>query len=139
VDPAPLARQLRGDWERVVVLNGEIRFSPTARSIDVHCHLHGASCKSDRKLPPLDAQGPKGRPVGRHLRWLASGRMVGQTAAEHKAELPAAGQAHTHAERAALRASFVAQSASCPLSRALLQLERPPDLLDVRGEPMVSP
>ena len=139
--PAPRVRALRGDWVRIFVTGGELRFSASARAMDAHCAKHGPSCKSDRTLPkPEDDDGgradTKGRPLGRHLLWLSLADTC-PTMADHKGLLADVGKPAHHGERERLRRQF--EVLEDPVVARILAAERKPNVLDVRGEPPISP
>ena len=56
---------------KIDVLGGHILFSQSAQSMDAHCATH-KNCKCDRSVAPTLGNN-KGRPLGRHLVWLAEG------------------------------------------------------------------
>ena len=127
--PAPRVRALRGDWVRV------------ARAMDAHCAKHGPSCKSDRTLPkPEDVDGgradTKGRPLGRHLLWLSLAHTC-PTMADHKGLLADVGKPAHHGERERLRLQF--EVLEDTVVARILAAERTPNVLDLRGEPPISP
>jgi hypothetical protein len=124
-----------GDWVRVDVAGGYLMWSKAKGELNAHCTRHGSdgrTCKCDRVAGPRP--GVKGRPLGRHLLWLAMGEVL--NAADHIAFKLKVCKADHHAERLAHRIAFAASAVGPSVD--LLNGERPPHGGE-GAEPLVSP
>jgi hypothetical protein len=136
-----------GDWERIEVPGGFLRFSKTLARLDAHCSCHHcagrAECKSDRAfgnpgdeaLQDRRAQGC--RCLGRQLLWLKLGATMEY--AQHKTLKKSVGGHQYRQQRLTCRREFAARATSEPLVAEILRAERRRADHESEDEPLSVP
>ena len=130
-----------GDWQYLDVPGGYLAWSKNSRNLDAHCTLHGPSCKTDRTLKANARNRGQGRPLGRHLLWLALGNdpsMV-RSREDHMRLKLEIGPVAWHARRCRERQTFESQAPDNHLIAAMLADERPRHADEADNEPSVAP
>lgn len=111
-----------GDWIRIDVPGGYLRWSKSVGALDAHCSTHTDEgvCKADFCMKRNRGVG---RAIGRQLLWLELGSRRCSTRSDRNECKRDVGSSHFQKERQECRSRLLAQSKTDPLLRSLFEHE----------------